>query len=50
VRFISDKKKSRFILEEEEIRIIGEHKPTAEEIKEADEVFDKILKSRKPKK
>ncbi len=49
-RSISEKKKSRFVLEEEDIRIIGKHEPTLEERKEADDVFAKILKNRKPKK
>jgi hypothetical protein len=36
-------------MEEGDIEIIGKHEPTREELKEADEVFDKILKDRKPK-
>jgi len=49
-RSISERKKSRFVLEEEDIRIIGKHEPTLEESKEADDVFDKILINRKQKK
>ncbi len=49
-RSISERKKSRFVLDEEDIRIIGKHEPTLEDRKEADDVFDKILKNRRPKK
>ncbi len=47
---MEEKKKSRFVIEEGDIKITGKHKPTEEERKEADEVFDKILKDKKSKK
>jgi hypothetical protein len=37
-------------LEEEDIKIIGRHEPTDVELKESEEVFNKILKNRKLKK
>ena len=47
---MEEKKKSRFVIEEGDVEIAGKHRPTDSEKKEADEVFDKILKDRKPKK
>ncbi|WP_158308859.1 hypothetical protein [Methanocella arvoryzae] len=47
---MEEKKKSRFIIEEGDVKIAGKHQPTEEEKKEAVEVFGKILKNRKPKK
>lgn len=47
---MEEKKKSRFIIEKGDIEITGKHTPTKKELKEADEVFDKILKDKKPKK
>ncbi|HWQ18892.1 MAG TPA: hypothetical protein VN455_03885 [Methanotrichaceae archaeon] len=47
---MGEKKKSRFIADEEDIVITGRHKPTEQELKEADQVFDRILKDKKPKK
>jgi hypothetical protein len=45
-----ERKKSRFIIDEGDIVVTGSHKPTAQELEEADRIFDKILKDRKPKK
>jgi hypothetical protein len=36
-------------LEKEDIKILGRHAPTDFELKEADEVFGKILKDKNPK-
>lgn len=47
---MEEKKKSRFIIEKDDIEIVGRRKPTDEDLKEADEAFDKLLKDRKPKK
>jgi hypothetical protein len=47
---MGEKKKSRFIIDEGDIEITGSHSPTDRELKEADSIFDKILKGRKPKK
>lgn len=47
---IRGKKKSRFVVEVDDIRIIGRHEPTEEELKESEEVFDRLLKDRKSKK
>jgi len=43
----SDRKKSRFIAEEEDIEILGNKKPRPEEIQDAKRVFGKILKDKK---
>lgn len=47
---MEEKKKSKFVIEEGDVKVAGKHQPTEEEKKEADEVFDKILKNKKPKK
>lgn len=44
---MSGKKKSRFVVVEDDARLIEKRGPTDEEIHEADAVFDRILKRRK---
>ncbi|MDD1728599.1 MAG: hypothetical protein LUQ50_05970 [Methanospirillum sp.] len=44
-----DKKKSRFIADEEDIEIIGNKMPDQQQVKNADRVFGKILKDKKNK-
>ena len=46
---MTEKKKSRFILDEEDVVFIKPRKPTREDVNEADDVFDKILKKKRPK-
>lgn len=46
---MSDKKRSRFVVIEEEARLIEKRTPNDEDIREADAVFDLILKGRKKK-
>jgi hypothetical protein len=45
-----DRKRSRFIAEDEDIEIRGNRKPDQHQIEEADQVFKKILKGKKEKK
>ena len=44
-----ERKKSRFIAEEEDIELTGNRKPDQKQIQEADKVFEKILKEKKKK-
>lgn len=44
-----ERKKSRFIAEEEDIELLGNRNPDPEQIREADQVFGKILKDKKKK-
>jgi len=43
----AERKKTRFIAEEEDIEIIGTKKPDLEEVQDAKRVFEKILKDKK---
>ena len=47
---MEEKKKSKFVIEEGDVKVADKHQPTEDEKKEADRVFDRILKNRKPKK
>lgn len=47
---MDEKKKSRFVIDEGDIKIGPKREPTEEEKKEADETFGKILKDKKPEK
>jgi hypothetical protein len=44
------KKKSRLVLDEEDVEYIEKRQPTEEDKKEADRVFDQILKDKNGKK
>ena len=41
------RKRNRFVIQDDEIEITGRHVPAAEEVDEADRVFNRILKNRK---
>ena len=43
----SERKKSRFIAEEEDIEILGNKKPSPEELQGGKRVFGKILKDKR---
>lgn len=42
------RKQNRFVIQDDEIEITGRCVPSAEERDEADRVFNRILKNRKP--
>jgi len=42
------RKRGRFVIQDDGIEITGRRIPSAEERDEADRVFDRILKNRKP--
>jgi hypothetical protein len=42
------RKRNRFVIQDDEIEITGRRVPSAEERDEADRVFNRILKNRKP--
>jgi len=42
------RKRNRFIIQDDDIGITGRRVPSAEERDEADRVFNRILKNRKP--